>query len=64
MAVAYTLFSATAEKSSFVQLVLFKLVILLGISSVWLSYDRLCAYTGKMLRNKFPKVNSILTGGR
>jgi hypothetical protein len=24
----------------------------------------LCAYTGKLLRNKCPKLNSILTGGR
>lgn len=120
---AYTLFSATAEKSSFIQLILFKLSVLLGMVSVWLSYDRfsvrllehpvtktltennfmvyllheplmhiifmstityfnadiihillyfvlpviiilLCAYIGKMLRNKCPKLNSILTGGR
>ena len=120
---AYTLFSATTEKSSCVQLILFKLSELLGIASVWLSYDRfstnflehpvtktltennfmvyllhepllhiifmstityfksdivhillyfvlpiiiilLCAYTGKMLRNKCPRLNSILTGGR
>ena len=120
---AYTLFSATAEKSSCIQLILFKLSVLSGIASVWLSYDRLsvrlldhpvtktltennfmvyllhepllhiifmstityfnadivhillyfvlpviiillCAYTGKILRNKCPGLNSILTGGR
>ena len=120
---AYTLFSATAEQSSFIQLVLFKLSVVLGMVSVWLSYDKfsvrllehpvtktlsennfmvyllhepllhiifmstltyfnadivhillyfvlpvmiilLCAYTGKMLRNKCPVLNSILTGGR
>lgn len=120
---AYTLFSATAEKSSCVQLILFKLSVLLGIVSVWLSYDRfsarllehpvtktltennfmvyllhepllhiifmstvtyfksdmvhillyfvlpviiilLCAYIGKILRNKYPRLNSIITGGR
>lgn len=120
---SYTLFSATAEKSSYIQLIMFKLSVLLGMVSVWLSYDRfsvcllehpvtktlsennfmvyllhepllhiifmstvtyfksdivhillyfvlpviiilLCAYTGKMLRNKCPRLNSILTGGR
>ena len=119
----YTIFSATAEKSSFIQLILFKLSVLLGIVSMWLSYDRLdarllehpvtktlsennfmvyllhepllhiifmstvtyfksdiihillyfvlpviiillCAYIGKILRNKCPRLNSILTGGR
>lgn len=123
VAAAYTLFSGTAEEASCVQLILFKLSILLGIVSVWTSYDRLstrllehpvmktltennfmvyllhepllhiifmstityfksdivhallyfvlpviiillCAYTGKILKNKCPKLNSILTGGR
>lgn len=120
---SYTLFSATAEESSVIQLILFKLSVLLGIVTVWLSYDRfsmrllehpitrtlsennfmvyllhepllhiifmstltyfkadivhvllyfvlpfiiilLCAYIGKILRIKCPKLNSILTGGR
>lgn len=120
---AYTLFSATAENSSYIQLILFKLSEILGITSVWLSYDRVserllnhpvtktltennfmvyllhepllhiifmstityfkadivhillyfvlpviiilfCAYIGKLIRNKCPKLNSILTGGR
>lgn len=120
---AYTLFSATAQKSSCIQLIMFKLSVLLGMLSVWLTYDRLsdrllehpvtkvlsennfmvyllheplqhiifmstltcfnddivhillyfvlpfiiillCAYTGKMLREKCPGLNSILTGGR
>ena len=119
----YTLFSATAKNSSWIQLILFKLSVLFGIVSVWLSYDRistrllennvtktltknnfmvyllhepllhiifmstityfksdivhlllyfvlpiviilLCAYIGKLLRSKCPKLNSILTGGR
>lgn len=121
--IIYTLFSATAEKSSYIQLVLYKLCVILGISSVWLSFDRFsmnllekpvgktltennfmvyllhepllhiifmstityfnsdivhiilyfvvpaliilfCAYIGKFLRNKYPKLNNILTGGR
>ena len=41
VAVAYTLFSATAEESSVIQLLMFKLVVLLGIITVWLLYDRL-----------------------
>ena len=120
---AYTLFSAITEKSSCIQLVLYKLSVILGVVTVWLSYDRfsarfmnhpvtktltennfmvyllhepllhiifmstityfkadivhillyfvlpviiilLCAYIGKLLRNKCPKLNGILTGGR
>ena len=123
VAAVYTLFSATADKSSCIQLILFKLCVLLGMVTVWLSYDRfsagvlehpvtktlsennfmvyllhepllhiifmstityckadivhillyfvlpvviimLCAYIGKILRNKCPGLNSILTGGR
>lgn len=119
----YTLFSATAKNSSWIQLILFKFSVLFGIVSVWLSYDRvntrllennvtktltknnfmvyllhepllhiifmstvtyfksdivhsllyfvlpiviilLCAYIGKLLRSKYPKLNSVLTGGR
>ena len=119
----YTLFSATAEKISCIQLILYKISVILGVVTVWLTYDRfsagllnhpvtktltennfmvyllhepllhiifmstityfkadivhillyfllpviiilLCAYIGKLLRNKCPKLNSILTGGR
>ncbi len=40
---AYTLFSATTEKSSCIQLILYKLSVILGVVTVWLSYDRFSA---------------------
>ena len=40
---AYTLFSAITEKSSCIQLILYKLSVILGVVTVWLSYDRFSA---------------------